>query len=614
MSVNIHMRSSCRVTGEQWILTTVNSLYPTDISNILSRTHWNLIVLGEKETPKNWSIRYSSSKLLYLSYEEQIQSGFSSARFIPVSSSAQRNVGYLIAIFCGAQQIYELTERIQIWDSKFEFHTKAVRSTDMPWLGFSVLRSNFINIYGMFGQPNIWPRGLPITEVQNILESGWSSVRRNDHEHIYPYIQQQLVDYNPDIDSITRDLRRAQLKHTVFDQRRGPIALEPLTFSPYNAKSTFHHYESFWGLFLPITVYPSNADIWRSFFTQRLLWDIGGHLIFLPINTTKRLKKKHTSQHTKYEQIFNAEIADFVHFLSSWKTDASTLSERILQLMTSLIKADFLDESEYSAMRAWLNDLSSVKYIHPRVIDFLDGEKSPRRIRRAAVCVTGLAECIEEVWAKNEIALRRRINGDLDVFLFLSSGSGFRENSGPSIDNLRLQQARLYNATANIVHQDTVDIDPGFPPTCNYYYIFTKRQKIIPIEQERLAQAKCYNVIREYEKKRRLKYELLIRARSDSIFTRLPKTFERNGKYNPDTMVMIPDEHHYYGINDRFAIGPIESMRHYMCRWYQLPLCLTNNVHPESFLAYILEKNNVTVTRDIEVSLVQVPHGESQCH
>jgi len=113
-SVSIYSRSSCRVTGEKWILTTVTSLYPKDITEILRKTDWALIILGEKETPKNWSIQFSSSKLLYLSYEEQIQSGFASARYIPVSSSAQRNVGYLIAIFCGAQQIYELTARIQV--------------------------------------------------------------------------------------------------------------------------------------------------------------------------------------------------------------------------------------------------------------------------------------------------------------------------------------------------------------------------------------------------------------------------------------------------------------------------------------------------------------------
>ena len=69
-----------------------------------------------------------------------------------------------------------------------------------------------------------------------------------------------------------------------------------------------------------------------------------------------------------------------------------------------------------------------------------------------------------------------------------------------------------------------------------------------------------------------------------------------------------------YGINDRFAIGSMDSMRYYMCRWHQLRLCLTDIVHPEIFLEFSLRKNNVKVARDIEISLVQIPHSERQCH
>jgi hypothetical protein len=303
-----------------------------------------------------------------------------------------------------------------------------------------------------------------------------------------------------------------------------------------------------------------------------------------------------------------------VRFLHTWKHNGNTLPERIQGVMDALIKASFLNKFESTVIEAWLHDLNYVKYKYPLINHIVENVPAAVRVKRAAVCVTGLTECVQEVWAKNEIKLRKRLNGDIDVFLFMSTGHDIVGELSPTIPRSRIKQARFYNATINIVHQDIVDIDPGFPSICKHQYIFTEKHKIAPIEQERYAQAICYNIVRDYEKKQNIRYQLLIRARSDSIFVRLPETFERKSKFDVDNNIIVPDEHHYYGLNDRFAIGPMHFMKYYMSRWYELSLCLTNNVHPESFLAFVLRKNNVSVTKDIEISLVQIPHGKKQCH
>lgn len=239
---------------------------------------------------------------------------------------------------------------------------------------------------------------------------------------------------------------------------------------------------------------------------------------------------------------------------------------------------------------------------------------STMRVKRAAVCVTGLTECTQEVWARNELKLRQRLNGDIDVFLFLSTGDGTVDEVRPDLFKLGVKEARMYNSTINIVRQDVVNIDPRFPKTCDYQYHYTGKNKIIPIEQERLAQANCYDIVREYEQKRRIRYQLLVRARTDSVYVRLPTTFERSGKFNLSNAIIVPNEHHYYGVNDRFAIGSIDLMKHYMRRWHQLRQCITNNVHPESFLAFVLNNTKIRVIADSDISLVQVPHGKNQCH
>ncbi|CAF1441832.1 unnamed protein product [Didymodactylos carnosus] len=61
-------------------------------------------------------------------------------------------------------------------------------------------RSPFVNIYGTFGHPHIWPRGFPVDELKNVTEDGWSSLRRNNEQLVNVYIQQYLADLDLDVD------------------------------------------------------------------------------------------------------------------------------------------------------------------------------------------------------------------------------------------------------------------------------------------------------------------------------------------------------------------------------------------------------------------------------
>lgn len=53
------------------------------------------------------------------------------------------------------------------------------------------------------------------------------------------------------------------------------IALLPnMYLAPYDSGSTLHFVNSFWGLFLPITL-QGGEDILRSLVSQKLMWDCG---------------------------------------------------------------------------------------------------------------------------------------------------------------------------------------------------------------------------------------------------------------------------------------------------------------------------------------------------
>ena len=45
-------------------------------------------------------------------------------------------------------------------------------------------------------------------------------------------------------------------------------------------QATLHTYRALWGLLLPISVHGRVTDIWRAYFTQRLLWDIDMRIAF----------------------------------------------------------------------------------------------------------------------------------------------------------------------------------------------------------------------------------------------------------------------------------------------------------------------------------------------
>ena len=99
-------------------------------------------------------------------------------------------------------------------------------------------------------------------------------------------IQQGVVNGDPDMDAIFRLTRKVTLTplDVKFDPAAPPVFLPEGVFAPFNSQNTLFHYEALWALYLPITPTIRITDIWRGYWAQRLLWEIGGHLGFFPPN------------------------------------------------------------------------------------------------------------------------------------------------------------------------------------------------------------------------------------------------------------------------------------------------------------------------------------------
>ena len=398
-----------------------------------------------------------------------------------------------------------------------------------------------------------------------------------------------------------------------FDRDQPPIALQPFTFSPYNTQNTVTYYEAFWGLYLPVTTTFRVCDIWRGYWVQRLLWDIGGRLIF-GRPTVKQIRNSHSyikDMDDEY-QLYH-QSGSFARFLSSWSSSHSSLYERIGQLARDVADGGFWDWKEVDIMDAWLADLESVGYSFPPIVEPSSPTPMPVKKKRAAICVTGLTECIEEAWASTSRKIHERLSGDIDIFLFLSSSV----KKGTVSLSTRLKQVRSYkNTTMTIIYEDRV-IDPGIPPDCNPQFQLP-RHVTFPVPayfQQLWSLNECYDIVRNYEKEFNIQYQLFIRARIDTL-GKMPATFERSDNFNVNKSILVPPHRYFPGIDDGFALGPIELMSHYMKRWLSFRQCPPDrNLHPETYLKnYLARFTNVTVDHSLSGAADAIPHNPGHCH
>jgi hypothetical protein len=152
------------------------------------------------------------------------------------------------------------------------------------------------------------------------------------------------------------------------------VSLPRGTMMPYNAQATLHAYDALWGLLLPCTVHGRVTDIWRAYFTQRLLWDAGYRIAFSTPWVTQ-----YRNAHN-YLADFNSEIPLYqqagalVQALLDWKPKAATMPGRIEELYILMYEMNVLGLDDVKLAQAGLGDLMRVGYRFPPI---RGGEESP---------------------------------------------------------------------------------------------------------------------------------------------------------------------------------------------------------------------------------------------
>ena len=341
--------TSLAAESDKWIVvTTINP--PTEsVKKLAQLDGWHLVVVADLKTPKDWHLENCE----FLSVEKQQSLPYQIIPLLPWNHYCRKIVGYLYAIEHGATFIYETDDDNLLYEgipSLDEYDSIVALSSPHP----------SINVYTYFGNPQLWPRGFPLDQIFTGSEFTESLVPRSSQNVA---IEQGLVNGDPDVDAITRLTRRGDVEFS----RSPPCILFQRRFCPFNSQNTLFHYEAFWGLYLPATTSFRVCDIWRSYFAQRILWDMGYAVCFMPPSAVQ-VRNPHN-----YLRDFQDEIdlylrtGELIRALTEWKDSTDQPIDHIRNLVQEMVSKSFLGMREVALMDAWIQDLLNLGYRFPEL-------------------------------------------------------------------------------------------------------------------------------------------------------------------------------------------------------------------------------------------------------
>jgi hypothetical protein len=358
---NIIIKQYGSYNKEKWIVvTTINE--PTEqIKKLASIEGYQLLVIGDTKTNSNWS----HANVIFLNIDKQRQLGYKTYRTTPFKSYTRKNIGYLFAIHNGAKYIYDTDDdNAPILDLNTYFEYEQQRH------GIRVscdVNSTVVNPYAHFGQPLMWPRGYPLSDVNNIYDNSYECGLKKTS-----IVQQGLVNGDPDVDAIFRLTKTVQNKRIEiqFDNTAPSIQIPMTKFAPYNSQNTFFHYKAFWSLYLPSTVSFRLTDIWRSYWAQRLMWLTGDTITFHGPNANQIRNFHLYIEDYEEESNMYLQTESLIKLLLNWQCDSKSFFKCMLSLTSEMIKNEFFEKAELKGVENWIKDLKSIGYHEPVITNW----------------------------------------------------------------------------------------------------------------------------------------------------------------------------------------------------------------------------------------------------
>lgn len=306
---------------------------------------WDFIIVGDSVSPRDFFLEGAD----FYDMEAQKHLELKLAPLCPERHYTRKNLGYLIAIGNGSEIIIE-TDDDNIPNPDFWLSREKI--TDVN----SVTGSGWANIYNLFTDIKVWPRGLPL---ENVLSKKDLFISREIHKTNCP-IQQGLADENPDVDAIFRMTQELPVN---FDKKKHPFKLQKGLWCPFNSQNTTWFQEAFPLLYLPSFCTFRMTDIWRSFVAQRIAWECGWEILFH--NATVYQERNEHNLLKDFEQevpgyLLNNKIKNILESLSL-KAGSENIPDNLLTCYEKLIEQSVItDSKELILLTAWLEDINKL--------------------------------------------------------------------------------------------------------------------------------------------------------------------------------------------------------------------------------------------------------------
>lgn len=327
------------IKGKENYIVITSIFPPTEaVISFAKLANYSLVVVGDKKTPLDWSY----ANVDYIGMEEQEKMDYELASILPYNHYCRKMLGYLKAAAAGANNIID-TDDDNIPKENWAFP---------PFEGMYDCvyePSGFINIYQLFTNQKIWPRGLPLKLISKdfVPEIKLDSLKSNVG------IWQGLADEDPDVDAI---YRLTSDEPCYFDERK-PVVLGVGVASPFNTQNTIVRKELFPLLYLPTYVTFRFTDILRGLVALPIMWLHNFSLGFVGATVVQK-RNPHD-----YMKDFISEIPmyergeEVIALVSRAITKNKTIAQNMMEAYAVLESENIIEKRELTTLKAWLSDL-----------------------------------------------------------------------------------------------------------------------------------------------------------------------------------------------------------------------------------------------------------------
>ena len=313
---------------------------PTEaVEKFSALKEYDLIVVGDKKSPKNWHY----DNVTYLSVENQTDLDFELAQVLPYNHYSRKMLGYLLAIKNKAEYIIDTDDdnipkqgwNFPDFDSQFDCIDND---------------KGFVNIYQLFTEQKIWPRGLPLRLINTVFNFKGITFTKQCNVGIW----QGLADEDPDVDAI---YRLTDNTPCYFNDRL-PVVLAKGTMCPFNSQNTIIIKELFPLLYLPTFVTFRFTDILRGLVAQPIMWLYNYQLGFTKASV---IQKRNPHDYTKD---FISEIPMYEHSdkIIDIVLDAilpeNSITKNLYVAYQALLQKSIVTHKEMATLEAWLADIA----------------------------------------------------------------------------------------------------------------------------------------------------------------------------------------------------------------------------------------------------------------